>query len=56
MRAGLRRLREGQENIREARDLFREALIQDGITPDMEAELRRMVKLINDMLSHRVIP
>jgi len=56
MRAGLRRLREGQENIREARDLFREALIQDGITPDMEDELRRMVKLINDMLAHRVVP
>jgi serine/threonine protein kinase len=56
MRAGLTRLRKGHDNLREARDLFREAAIQDGITPDMEAELRRLVKLINDMLNGRVIP
>ncbi len=56
MRAGLRRMREGQESIREARDLFREAVIQDGITPDLEDELRRLVVVINDMLSHRVVP
>ena len=36
MRAGLRKMREGQESIRDARDLFREAVIQDGITPDLE--------------------
>ena len=56
MRAGLTRLRKGQENLREARDLFREAAIQEGITADLEAELRRLVKSINDMLNHRVIP
>lgn len=56
MRAGLRRMREGQESMRVARDLFREAMIQDGISPDLEDELRRLVVSINDMLTHRVIP
>lgn len=56
MRAGMRRLRAGQDGIREARDLFREAMIQDGISEDLENELRRMVMSINDMLTHRVIP
>ena len=56
MRAGLQRMREGQESIRIARDLFRDAVIQDGISPDLEDELRRLVVSINDMLTHRVIP
>jgi serine/threonine protein kinase len=56
MRAGLTRLREGQEKLREARDLFREAAIHDHITEDMEGELRRLVKALNDALNHRVIP
>ncbi|MEO8613404.1 MAG: hypothetical protein ABI690_36280 [Chloroflexota bacterium] len=56
MRAGLTRLRRGQNDLREARDLFREAAIQDGITEDLEAELRRIVKSVNDMLNNRVIP
>ncbi|MBI5670224.1 MAG: serine/threonine protein kinase [Chloroflexi bacterium] len=56
MRAGLTRLRRGQADLREARDLFREAAIQDGITEDLEAELRRLVKAVNDMLNNRVIP
>jgi serine/threonine protein kinase len=56
LRAGLVRLRRGQADLREARDLFREAAIQDGITEDLEAELRRLVKSINDMLNSRVIP
>lgn len=56
MRAGITRLRAGQENLREARDLFREAAIQEGITQDLEMELRRLVKAINEMLNHRVIP
>ncbi|MCA0456989.1 MAG: hypothetical protein LCI00_23660 [Chloroflexi bacterium] len=56
MRAGLTRLRRGQADLREARDMFREAAIQDGISPDLEAELRRLVKAINEMLNHRVIP
>ena len=43
-------------HLREARDLFREAAIQDGITDDLEAELRRLVKSVNDMLQNRVIP
>jgi serine/threonine protein kinase len=56
LRAGLTRLRRGQADLREARDLFREAAIQDGITEDLEAELRRLVKSVNDMLNNRVIP
>lgn len=56
MRAGVTRLRRGQADLREARDLFREAAIQDGITDDLEAELRRLVKAVNDMLNNRVIP
>ena len=56
MRTGLRRLRQGHENIREARDLFREALVQDGISPDLEEELRRLLLLMNEMLNHRVVP
>ncbi len=56
MRAGLTRLRRGQADLREARDMFREAAIQDGINDDLEAELRRLVKSINDMLNNRVIP
>lgn len=56
MQQGLNRLREGHESVREARDLFREALIQDGISPDLEEELRRLVKVINEMLNHRAVP
>ncbi len=56
MRAGLLRLRQGQEHIREARDLFREALIQDGISRDLEDELRRLVVVLNEMLNHRAVP
>ncbi|MGQ9889290.1 MAG: hypothetical protein ACUVSX_12480 [Aggregatilineales bacterium] len=56
LRAGLARIRKGQELLREGRDLFREAAIQEGITLDMEEELRRLVKAVNDMLNSRVIP
>jgi hypothetical protein len=56
MRAGLTRLRRGEEYMREARDMFREAAIQDGISDDLEAELRRLVKAVNEMLNNRVIP
>lgn len=56
MRSGLGKLREGQSNIRDARDLFREALITDGISQDMEEELRRLVVALNEMLNHRVAP
>jgi hypothetical protein len=56
MRAGLSKLRSGQDALREARDLFREAAIEDGITEDLEAELRRLVKAVNEMLNCRVIP
>lgn len=56
MRAGLKSLRKGQDSLREARDLFREAAITDGISEDMEDELRRLVKAINDALNHRVMP
>lgn len=56
MRAGLARLRRGQAELREARDLFRDAAVQDGITEELEAELRRLVKAVNAMLNERVIP
>lgn len=56
LRAGLTRLRKGEELMREARDLFREAAIQEGITEDLEAELRRLVKAVNEALNNRVIP
>ncbi len=56
LRAGISRLRRGQADLRDARDLFREAAIQDGITEDLEAELRRLVKAVNTMLNERVIP
>ncbi|MGJ3237223.1 MAG: protein kinase domain-containing protein [Anaerolineae bacterium] len=56
LRKGLNRLREGESAIREARDLFREALIIDGITEDLEDELRRLVKAVNEVVNNRVIP
>jgi serine/threonine protein kinase len=56
MRAGLKRIREGQTKLREARDLFREAAVQEGVSEDLEGELRRLVKALNDMLTDRVIP
>jgi len=56
MRAALRKLRAGQASIREARDLLFDAAILDDISEDMEEELRRLVKVANDMLNHRVIP
>jgi serine/threonine protein kinase len=56
MRAGLTRLRRGEEYMREARDMFRDAAIMDSISDDLEAELRRLVKALNDMLNNRVIP
>ena len=56
MRAGLARLRRGEESLREARDLFRDAAIAEGISPDLEAELRRLISAINSMLNGRAIP
>lgn len=56
MRAGLSRLRKGEDYIREARDLFRDAAVLDGISSDLEAELRRLVKAVNEMLNNRVVP
>lgn len=56
LKAGLKLLREGENNLRQARDLFRDAAVIDGITEDLEDELRRLVRSVNDMLNHRVIP
>jgi len=56
MRAGISRIRKGQDFLREARDLFREAAIQEDITEDLNGELRRLVKSVNEMLQGRVIP
>ncbi len=56
VRAGLRRLRQGQDAIREARDMLREAAILEGVDEDVDGELRRLLARINDMLNSRVIP
>lgn len=56
VRAGLARLRRGEDSLREARDLFRDAAILEGISPDLEDEVRRLVIAINEMLNGRVIP
>ncbi len=53
---GLGELRSGQEQLRAAREHFREAAILEGINEELEQELRRLVKSVNDMLSRRVIP
>jgi len=53
---GLSELRGGQEQLRAAREHFREAAILEGISEDMELELRRLVKSVTDMLNRRVIP
>lgn len=56
VRKGLERLRQGVDSIRESRDLLREAAINEEINPDLEAEIRRLLGKINDMLNYRVIP
>ena len=56
MRKGLKMLREGENLLRDARDLFRDSLVLEGITEDLEDELRRLAKAVNDMLNERVIP
>ena len=56
VRRGLENLREGETMIREARDLFRDALIIEGISDDIASELRRLVRATNELLNHRVIP
>lgn len=56
MRQALRKMRQGQTSLREARDLLRDAAIIEDITPDLEDELRRLVKAANIMLNGRVIP
>ncbi len=56
MRAGLVKLREGQDALRAARESLLEAVILDDINEDMEAELRRLLAQINEALNHRVIP
>jgi serine/threonine protein kinase len=56
VRVALERLRQGQDAIREAREILREAAIMDDIGVDLEAELRRLLGKINEMLNCRVIP
>jgi serine/threonine protein kinase len=56
VRTALARLREGQDAIRDAREVLRDAAIMDDIGADLEAELRRLLGKINDMLNCRVIP
>lgn len=56
MRQGLEKLREGQDSIKAAREMLREAAILEGISDNLEAELRRLLNKINDMLNARAIP
>lgn len=56
LQSGLEKLRIGQDAIREARDLLRDAAIIDAINEDTEGEIRRLLGAINDMLAQRVIP
>lgn len=56
IRKGLKLLRDGETAIRDARDIFRDAMVQDDITEDLENELRRLVKAVNDFINERVIP
>lgn len=56
MREALVKLRYAEDLVRESREIFLSAATLDGINEDMEAELRRMLKGINDFLNMRVIP
>lgn len=56
MRDGLWRLRKGEEYIREARDLFRDAAVVDGVDEEVVGELRRLIKAVNETLNNRAIP
>jgi serine/threonine protein kinase len=56
IRQGLAKLRSSSDQAREARELLMEAAIMDGINEDMERELRRLMKAINDYLNARVVP
>lgn len=56
MREALVKLRYAEDLVRESRELFLSAATLDGINEDMEGELRRMLKGINEFLNMRVIP
>ncbi len=56
MRAGLAKLRAGQDSIKDAREIFHEALSGEEINDEFEGELRRLLGKINEMLNARVIP
>ncbi|MCC7207915.1 MAG: hypothetical protein IT323_11450 [Anaerolineae bacterium] len=56
VRDGLKKLRQGHDSLREARDMLRDAAIMEGITDDFEAEVRRVLTRLNDMLNGRVVP
>ncbi|MHB8628954.1 MAG: serine/threonine-protein kinase [Aggregatilineales bacterium] len=56
VRAGLHRLREGQDSIRTARDLLRDAAVMDDVSDELDGELRRLLARINEMLNSRAVP
>lgn len=53
---GLKNLRDSTELARQAREALLEAATLEGINEDMESEIRRLLKDINDYLNARVIP
>jgi hypothetical protein len=56
LRTGLAQLRQGHDLIAASRDAIREAAILDEIGDDLEAELKRLLLKINEMLAARVLP
>ena len=56
IREGLVKLRMSEDLAREAQELFLNAATMDDINEDIEQELRRLMKGINDFISARIIP
>jgi serine/threonine protein kinase len=56
VRAGLAKVRQGEEALREARDLFLDAATLDDLSEEQSAELMRLARAVGDMLAARVVP
>lgn len=56
VREALSKLRMGEALIRESRESLLEAAILEDINEDLEEELRRLLKSVNDFLNSRPIP
>lgn len=56
VRKGLSALRTGTNALRDARDHLHDALTVEDLPPDIEDEVRRLIKALNDQLNKRLIP